>query len=64
MTVRVFWDRCDKCSAAAAPDDLDGGTSCPVCSGEGFRKYRVLKDSRSGLLYYRRFDAVLLRFQE
>lgn len=68
MTVRVFWDNCDKCSADASLGDGNGSgngkSSCRTCSGVGFRKYRVLKDARSGLLYYERFDAVLLRYHE
>ena len=57
MTVRVFWDNCDKCSAGAVPGKLDksgngrGNSSCPACSGEGVRLFREMKDARSGLLY-------------
>jgi len=64
MTVRVFWDNCDKCSIDAGLNDSNGNSSCPTCSGEGLREYRVMKDARNGLLYYERFDSVLLRFHE
>ncbi len=64
MTVKVFWDNCDKCSPDAGLENLNGRPSCRTCSGEGYRKYRVLKDARSGLLYCERFDSVLLRYLE
>lgn len=64
MTVRVFWDNCDKCSADSGLNNLTRKSSCPTCSGEGYREYRVLKDARNGLLYYERFDSVLLRFHD
>jgi DnaJ-class molecular chaperone len=61
MTVRVFWDNCDKCSADAVLDNLSGKSSCPACSGEGFRRFREMKDARNGLLYKFAEDACMGR---
>lgn len=62
MTVRVYWDNCDSCNPNSGLDAPEGRTFCPACSGEGFRKYRVTKDARSGILYYEGFDAVRQRY--
>ena len=64
MTIRVFWDNCDRCRPDAGLNNSKGDASCLACSGEGVREYRVMKDARSGLLYYERFDSVLQRFHE
>lgn len=48
MTVRVFWDECDSCK----PVNFAGaGRRCTECSGKGYRKYRLLKDARTGSVY-------------
>ncbi|MEN6464383.1 MAG: hypothetical protein ABFD62_04300 [Syntrophaceae bacterium] len=64
MTVRVFWDDCDRCGTISGPVGAKSESPCPACSGEGFREYRVTKDARNGLLYCERFDSVLLKFYE
>lgn len=61
MTLRVFWDDCDRCGNGSASQGANDGP-CPACSGKGFREYRVTKDARDGSLWCERFDSVLRKF--
>ena len=63
MTVREFWDNCDHCKGPTLARNLTA-PSCLVCSGRGVRKYRILKDTRTGVMYYEQFNSLLVQYRE
>lgn len=60
MTMERYLDYCDVCNSAAYPA---GSLTCEACSGQGVREYRILKDTRTGLLYGDLFNPGKMRVE-